>query len=134
MKYEHGFTLIEAMITLVVLSTGVLALFNLQIVATQVSIQSNKLMKAKTITQDTIEALMTVEFDHARLSDPTEPGVFTTYTLSEATLNFDPPAGINVQWDVDDNTDGTKLINVTTTWQSSGNQKSISLPLRRSPF
>jgi hypothetical protein len=106
----------------------------MQVVAFQVGNHSGKLMKATIITQDTIEALMAIEFTHDSLLDPAPPGVFTTYTLSTATLGFDPPAGINVQWDVDDNADGTKLINITTTWQNSGDQKTLALPLRRTPF
>ena len=107
-KNEYGLTLIEVMITIAVLSLCLLTLSNMQVVAFQVSNHSGKLMKATIITQDTIEALMAIEFTHDSLLDPAPPGVFTTYTLSTATLGFDPPAGINVQWDVDDNADGTK--------------------------
>jgi hypothetical protein len=113
---------------------AILALSGMQVSAFYISKNSNKLTQAMTISQDTIELLMSIDFSNGNLSDTTPPGVFTRYALSQATLNMDPPPGFQVQWEVDDQDDGTKLINVMTTWQNRGGQRSLSLPLRRTTF
>ena len=127
-------TLIETLIAVIILSVALLSLSGMQVSAFHVSKSSNKLTQAMIVTQDTIELLMSLELNSGSLSDATPIGVFTRYELSKATLNIGPPPGLKVNWEVDDQDDGTKLINVTTTWQNRGGQKSLSLPLRRTSF
>jgi hypothetical protein len=54
--------------------------------------------------------------------------VFTTHTEAEL------PSGHAVEWHVDTNADGTKTINVNTTWVNSGAQQTFSLSMIRSSF
>jgi hypothetical protein len=131
---NFGMTLLEVLFTIMLLSIGIVGVANMQIVAFQVDSHSSKITLATTIVQDVIEALMAGNFNDLNLADNTAPGVFTEYVLSEATLGFAPPAGIRVQWEVDEQINGTKDINVIATWQDSGYKKSISLPLKRTEF
>lgn len=100
----------------------------MQVVAIKVSDNSNQLTQAATITQDKVEELMALPFDNALLADATPPGVFTTHTEAEL------PSGHAVEWQVDTNADGTKTINVNTTWVNSGEQQTFSLSMIRSSF
>jgi type IV pilus assembly protein PilV len=124
---ENGFSLLEVLISIVVLSIGLLGVANMQVVAISVNNNANQLTQATTITQDKVEELMSLPFTAAALADATPPGEFTT-------SNEDNPAGYTVQWQVDNNTDGTKTINVNTTWVNAGKQKTFSLSAVRSPF
>jgi len=126
-------TLIETLITIVILSLALLALSGMQVSAFYVSKNSNQLTTAMVSTQDTIELLMSIDFNHASLIDNTPPGESTSYTL-ETALNTTPPPGVHVNWTVDDQVGSMKLVNITTTWFDRGVEKSISLPLRRTSF
>jgi type IV pilus assembly protein PilV len=125
---EKGLSLMEVLITIVVLSVGLLGVANMQVVAIRVNDNSNQLTRATTLTQDKVEELMALPFDDPALDDATPPGEFTTRN-EEA-----PPLGYRVQWQVDINADGTKTINVNTAWVSSGDQKTFALSMVRSPF
>jgi prepilin-type N-terminal cleavage/methylation domain-containing protein len=125
---EKGLSLIEVLMTIVILSVGLLGVANMQVVAIKVNDNSNQLTQATTITQDKVEELMALPFDAGVLADATPPGEFTTYPEAA------PPPGYAVEWQVDLNADGTKTINVNTTWVNSGAQKAFALSMIRSPF
>ena len=125
---EKGLSLIEVLMTIVILSVGLLGVANMQVVAIKVNDNSNQLTQATTITQDKVEELLALPFDDGVLADATPPGEFTTRTEAQ------PPPGYAVEWQVDINADGTKTINVNTTWVNSGAQKAFALSMIRSPF
>jgi prepilin-type N-terminal cleavage/methylation domain-containing protein len=125
---EKGLSLIEVLMTIVILSVGLLGVANMQVVAIKVNDNSNQLTQATTITQDKVEELMALPFDAVVLADATPPGQFTTHTEA------DPPPGYAVEWQVDINADGTKTINVNTTWVNAGVQKAFALSMIRSSF
>ena len=131
---NFGTTLLEVILTIILLSVGIVAVANMQVVAFQVDNHSSKITSATAIVQDVIEALMAIDFNSLNLADNTAPDLFTEHVLSEATLGFAPPAGIRVHWEVDERIDDTKDINIIAAWQDSGVKKFISFPLRRSQF
>jgi Tfp pilus assembly protein PilV len=113
------------LIAVIILSVALLSLSGMQISAFYVSDKSSKLTQAMIVTQDTIELLMSLDFDSGSLSD----GLHKNNEL------FDSPPGIKeVSWEVNGQADGTKLIKVTTKWQNRWGEKSLSLPLRRTLF
>ena len=124
---EKGFSLLEVLISIVVLSIGLLGVANMQVVAIRINDNANQMTQATTITQDKVEELMALPFNAAALADATPPGEFTT-------SNEAKPTGYTVQWQVDDNADGTKTVNVNTTWVNTGEPKSFSLSMVRSAF
>jgi type IV pilus assembly protein PilV len=130
MKAQEGFTLIEVLISMAVLSFGMLAVASMQTVAIRVNSFSNRLTEGTTLVQDKIEELMGLPFNDPNLSDPTPgAGPCQAYT--------DPPSshGYTVGWCVDLNAAGTsKTVNVTASWRNLGQLKSFSLSFVRTIF
>lgn len=112
MKTEAGFTVIEVLIAIVILSFGLLALANMQVLAIQVNSAANRLSRGTTLVQDKIEELMTLPYTHTDLADSTP--VNTCQTHSE-----NPLPGYTLTWCVDTNAINTsKTVNITATWQN----------------
>ena len=112
MKADAGFTLIEILIAMFILSFGLLSLASMQIVAIRVNTASSSLTSGSTLVQDKIEALMALQFDNADLADPTPVGTFQCYPEPA------PPKGYSLTWCVDnDATPPTvKTINIEAAW------------------
>lgn len=118
MKDNGGFTLIEVLIAMVVLSVALLELGRMQLVAMQVNANAQNLTEATYLGQDVMERLMALPFNDASLTDtsPNDEGVWTTYTA------LDPPAGYTISWAVNQvrnpllHTDVT----ITVSWQAHG--------------
>ena len=135
MESIFGFSLIEVLIAISILSTGLLAVANMQITSLQVSSNSKNIMRSTSILQDTIEYLMSLPYDDDLLLDNTDPGIFETHLLTP------PPTGYTVKWEIDDseelNEDESlplkKYINITAKWNSGHETHSISFPLILTP-
>ena len=126
---QDGFSLIEVMISIVVLSFGLLGVGAMQVSAVRTNSIANKITNASTILQDKIETLMALPFNHADLIDTTDVG------LCEPYIELLPPAGYTVTWCVDNDASGTKkTIDLAATWQDSNNQKNFTLSFIRSTF
>jgi prepilin-type N-terminal cleavage/methylation domain-containing protein len=129
MKTEAGFTLIEVLIAMAILSFGMLSLSGMQVVSIRVNMASNRLTEAATLMQDKIEELMSLPFTHASLADTTPVGTCQSYTESA------PPKGYTLVWCVDDDDTGTrKTVNVTATWYNGKQAKSLPLSFSRTTF
>ena len=129
MTREAGFTLIEVLVAMVVLSIGLLGVASMQVVATQVNGVSNGISRGIVVAQDKLEELMVLDYGDAALADATAEGIFTTYTEAA------PPTGFRVTWQVDRHPDNeTKTINVTAQWQRSGSQKSFTVSYLKTEF
>jgi type IV pilus assembly protein PilV len=129
LRNEHGFSLMEVMVSMVVLSFGLISLAGMQVVAIQVNSSANKLTSATTLVQDKIEELMSLPFAHADLSDATPVGACESHDETA------PPEGFTLSWCVDSSADGTsKTIDVTSAWHVSEATKSFSLSLVRTIF
>ncbi len=137
--YKYGFTLIEVMIAISILSMGILAVTNMQTTSIRISASSSKLTTALMITQSLAEELMSLKFDDTKLSDLTEEGLFTSYDydpISETAIisgyEYDSYKGFKLGWEVDNRLDGTKSINVVARWQGIRKEKNLIIPLQRS--
>ena len=129
MKTQAGFTLIEVIISMLILSFGLLAVASMQVVAVQVNSSANRLTQGVTVVQDKVEELLGLPFNDPNLSDATPVGTCQSYT--EPTT----PQGYALAWCVDvDATATSKTVNVTATWSNKGNQKSFSLSFVRTIF
>ena len=126
---QNGFTLIEVMISILVLSFGLLGVAAMQVTSIKVNSIANKVTSASTILQDRVETLMALPFDHADLTDATDPGLCETHTDPA------PPAGYTVEWCVDDDPDGNeKMVDLRATWLQTTKQKEFTLSFIRSTF
>ena len=129
MHREAGFSLIEVLIAIVILSFGLIALAGMQVVAIQVNTAASQLTRATTLVQDKVEELLALPFGHPDLSDTTPVGTCQSHHEAQ------PPEGYQLTWCVDtDANSTTKTVDVTTTWNSSGDAKSFSLSFIRTIF
>lgn len=108
-----GFTLLEVMIALVILSVGLLGLAALQLVAIKGNSFSSEMTYATMLAQQHAEILKNLPFTDANLAAAGEGNPHTAIGSSK---------GIQyaVRWTVADNTPGTdmKTVNLTVQWTS----------------
>jgi prepilin-type N-terminal cleavage/methylation domain-containing protein len=126
---EKGFTLTEALVAMVVLSLGLLALESMHIAAIQVNTIASRLTQGTTLAQDRAEQLMALPYNDLVLADTTGPGIFTSYT------DPNPPQGYIIRWEVDTDapSTGIKTINIYVTWKNKAGQlKSFNLAVQKS--
>jgi len=74
---EKGFTLIEVMISLIILAIGILGVASMQIASIRSTSFSSSLTQASIVAQDSIESLKTLQLGDAALTgaDYTQPDV-----------------------------------------------------------
>ena len=89
MNNEDGFTLIEALIALFVLTIGVLGMMTLQTTAIRGNYRASSMTIASSIATDQLERLRTLPFNAANLNSTNSP-----YTIT------DPVTGYTVTWTV----------------------------------
>jgi type IV pilus assembly protein PilV len=113
---ETGFTLVEVIVAISILTVGLLAIASMQSTAIQGNYFASRMTEGTSWAQDKIEELVALPYTDPDLS----AGAHT-----EAT----PPTGYTVTWNVaDDNpVTNTKLITVTVTPQGKGASKPIQL-------
>lgn len=112
---EKGFTLLEVIFAISLLSIGLLAVASMQVAAITGNAYANRITEATAHAQDKLEELMSSAYTDAALSD----GDHT---------ETNPPAGYNITWEVDDNPGGvnnTKAVTVTV--NSDNLRKEVSL-------
>ena len=132
MRHEDGFTLVEVLVSLVVLSIGLLGVAAMQLTAIRVNSSSNTLTQATNVAQDQLERLMVLPFNHADLLDTT-PGDGLATTIPAAPLV--PQPGYTVQWEVEDDGNNTKTVTIVTAWKNAaGTDKQLTLSYIKTPF
>jgi len=147
-KSQKGFTLMEVMVAIVVLSIGIFAVGTMQIRAMRANQYARELTEAVTLAQKQIEEMMFWDYDDARLTDG--DGVDAgTAGLGNNPDDRDPAKqkepderhpnnpirqeGVaqtyNLYWNVveDSPITNTKTIAVIVTWDSKGVQWSVSV-------
>jgi len=125
-KREKGFTLLEVMIALLILSIGLLGLAGLQIASTKSNSFSNQMTIGITLGQDGLEILRNLEYDDTQLNagnhtDSDNPlrrlgdmGFNRSWTVSEDAANKLKTITVTVQWPDPDNTHNVQFTTVKT--------------------
>jgi prepilin-type N-terminal cleavage/methylation domain-containing protein len=109
-----GFTLIEVLMAMALLSFGLLSIAGMQLVAIQVNSFSHRLGRGTALVQDQVEQLMALPFNHADLEDTTPVDTYQTHTATSL------PPGQSLEWQVDNNADNTsKTVVITGKWHAS---------------
>jgi type IV pilus assembly protein PilV len=111
-KKPSGFTLIEVMIALVILATGLLALMTMQIVAIRANAFSSEMTYASMLAQSRLEQIRNMTYANIT------PGTVTdTVSASDATKG----TAYDVETKVEDNTPATdmKTVTLTVNWKGS---------------
>lgn len=113
---EGGFTLIEMLIAVSILSAGLLALGSMQVSAIGGNAHSANVTGGSTLAADRLEKLIALPYTHADLT-------------SGAHVDPSPPAGRTVRWNIVDNAPllNTKTITLTVQWTDHEIQKSVSM-------
>src|SRR5688572_11994604 len=105
-KSEEGFTLIETMIALVVLSVGLVALAGLQISAIRGNTLSKRMTTAVSIANARVEQIKNMPYANIQSESLTQ--------VTESNMNFTRQVTV-----ANDNPlTNTKMVNVTVTWKN----------------
>lgn len=125
---EGGFTLLEVIVAISILTFGLLAVASMQLTAIRGNYNASNITEGTTVAQDRLEELMGLTYGHGDLSDPGTgtdggDGVATNY------LDPNPPPGYTISWDVesDNPVTNSKLITITVQWQDKGVPKQTVL-------
>lgn len=110
--FDEGFTLIEIMITLVILSVGLIALAGLQITAIKANAFSKRMTAAIAVAEARIEELKDTPYANVLSESPTP--------VVAASMNFTRQVTVTTNSPVPN----TKTIQVTVTW-TEGSQSHV---------
>ncbi len=116
---EAGFTLVEVIIAIFLLTVGILGMASMQVMALQGNSFAGNISESNALCQYKIEELMSLPYDHADLEDLNADATPTAYT------DPSPPDGYVITWEVDaDNpVPDTKEIEVKVAWIQKGQNK-----------
>jgi prepilin-type N-terminal cleavage/methylation domain-containing protein len=117
MKEQDGFTLVEILVAIVILSLGLLAIETMLSSAMRVNRQAREITEACTAASDHIERLMSLPLTHAYL-DPDNNWQNTT--TSE---------GYRIEWIVRDDapSTGSVHIRVIVKWTEAGVERTVPM-------
>jgi len=123
MEREKGFSLLEVIIAMAILSVGLLAVGYMQITAIDSNSTANRITEGTSLAQDKLEELITHRMTHSDLNEAGNPHTDLSHP------------GYTIEWNVFDNPTGTdavqitdaKLIVITCRWLDRGRQKQTEL-------
>jgi len=133
---QKGFTLIEALIAMVILAIGVFSLYSMQITSIEGNSQAISITEAATWGSDRLERLMTLPYDDAELTDNKKTGANEGVTgldntnvpgrLADSGPVVEGP--FTIYWNVADNYPafGTKTVRVHIERFEQGEVKTIT--------
>jgi type IV pilus assembly protein PilV len=112
---EEGFTLVEIMIALVVLSVGLVALAGLQISAIRGNAFSKRMTTAVSVANTRIEQIKNMPYANIQPESSTQ--------ITESNINFTRQVTVTNNSPLPN----TKTVNVTVTWKEGS--KSFTVPI-----
>lgn len=136
---QKGFSLIEILIAMVILSVGLLSLSMLQSSAVKGNQRSNLLSERVIVATNHLEFLLTLPFDDTRLSDdaqmaddafdhtPETDGIDNNGDGNIDDDLDDDVSDYTVQWNVEDTTSDQKSITLSVTGDSPGQDQTTTL-------
>lgn len=114
-KNKNGFSLIEVLVSLVILAIGLLAIGEMQIISIKESFFSNNVTKATIFAQTKMEELKRLSYNDVNLSS----GEHNEGTISGSMFSR--------KYDVKDTTTTIKIITVAVQWtETAGHNISLS--------
>jgi type IV pilus assembly protein PilV len=134
---ENGFTLIEVIVAISILTFGILAIASMQISSIRGNSFASGTTEGTTLAGDELERLMTLPWDNPLLQDTDGDAAAG---LNDTDFDDDPTTqddadhqasedSYTIYWNIADDTPITniKTLNITVTWMDHGAQKSVSL-------
>jgi len=139
MHAEKGFSLIEVLLGIAIFMIGMLGVAALQISAVQSNTFAGNLTEATYLAGSKIEELMTIDYDHLKLTEtaPADGSSGLNDAFAAADYNSDPPTGRNglyqVYWNVAPEfpLPNMKTVKVFVSWNVKGNAQQISMQFTR---
>jgi type IV pilus modification protein PilV len=125
-KNNSGFTLIEVLITIAILSVGILGVMTMQIRATSSNAEARKVTESTSWVSDQFERLMAIPYDDGQM----DPGNYTPVNtiVNNPNAAFSEVGPYTVTYTVfneDNPIPNVKAIDVTVTWDT-GDQRTLS--------
>jgi type IV pilus assembly protein PilV len=114
-RNEDGFTLVELMITLVILSIGLVALAGLQISAIKGNTFSKRMTAAVSIANQKLEQLKDTAYANIVSESSTQVTQSNMTFYRQVTVTNNTPLA------------NTKTVNVTVTWSDGSNPHSVPI-------
>jgi type IV pilus modification protein PilV len=138
---EKGFSLLEVIVAISVLTIGLLAVASMQASAIRGNASAYGITEGTNLASDQIEKLMIMPYDNPYpddsydyplypLEDRDKDGKFGLEDDTASTADHNVNRGkYTVYWNVavDDTAKGTKTVNVIVTWADHGIQKRVSM-------
>jgi prepilin-type N-terminal cleavage/methylation domain-containing protein len=136
-KNEKGFTLIEVIVAIAILSFGILAIASMQVSSMRGNAFAAATTEGATWAGDQVEKLANLPWDDALIQDADGDGAAG---LDDIGFDDDPgtqadadhgvtQGGYTIQWNVVDNAviNNTKTISVIVTWTYRSDQKRVTV-------
>jgi prepilin-type N-terminal cleavage/methylation domain-containing protein len=126
---EEGFTLLEVIVAIAILTFGILAVATMQAAYIRGIFFSSTVTEGTTWAGDEVERLAALPWDDLLLQDTDGDGVPGLGDIGGNADNSNVHGRYTINWNVADNTPitNTKTINVIVTWTDRGAQKTVSL-------
>lgn len=140
--HDNGFTLIEVIVALAILTVGILSVNAMQIVSVRGNNTANRLTTAATWATDRAEVLFNQEYDAPDLLDDGGGAADGLGGLNDATAatadgnDVSPDGEYTIFWNVaeDEPMPNLKTINVIVIRNDLGTQKTLTLSHMKSKF
>jgi len=134
-RTESGFSVVELLIAISILTIGILALGSLQISAIRGNATSGAVSEASNYVVDKTEKLMRLSYHAAALTDSDGDAISGIDDATAATADHSESSTAisgktyNLFWNIAANQPrtGAKTVKVIATWDERGGQKSTSL-------
>ncbi len=104
---SHGFTLVEILVAVVILSIGILAVSQMTVMGMKVTTVTNQKIYGRAVMVQVFEDLNNLPSTAPELTDPDGPGDLDDDSLGDHSKTMKDPSGqrvYNVVWNVADNT------------------------------
>ena len=136
---QKGFTLIEVLMAITILTVGLLAVATMQVSAIRGNNLSDNVTTALTLAEDKMEYLLGLGYDEPDLDDSVanNTNLSSLTSVDHEELNIDETGTAGGQfrrvWNIADNSPGTnnKAISIIVTWNQNKQRVSISSIKRR---
>ena len=135
-----GFTLVEVMVALVVITIGILAVNAMQIVAVRGNSSANGLSSASNFAMDQVEEIFALDYDDALLADGTGTNNgaagLNDNTVASADHNDTSDPIYTILWNVAEEfpMDNIKTINIIVNRNDLGTTKSVTFRYKKARY
>ena len=141
----NGFTLVEVLVAMAIFSIGILAVINMQLVASRTNLKARYMTEGVVVAQSKIEELSALAYDHADLTPTNVDDVLDTAEDSTSGLTIEQELATTdktdfshplykLGWNIveDYPYDDTKTIRVIVKWNAKTLKQSFALDMVKS--